>query len=439
MTGAPAFPEDHPALAPERPFDDAALEAEYQREYGRLLSPKRGGAALLLLVTLAAFALAQLGADRSLSSLAMLAVVLGFHELGHFAGMRLFGYRDVRMFFIPFLGAAVSGKKVGVARWKEGVVLLLGPVPGLLLGAALLVAGLRTPHPTLHSLAFSLIVINGLNLLPVAPLDGGRLFQMLLFSRNRFLEVAFLGVAAAVLGMVAVRTGTWALLALAFLLVITLPFRYRVLRAAPAARDLPADPSLLSPADARRLFTLARAAMPKPSRGRPRQAAAAMEQVLDAAQPPPRWGATSALLGAWTAALIVLALCLGLLGLAAPAKWSEHRSEPGGFAILMPRAPVVTRIDSTILEQARQGTDRIYAVRWSDRPIPPRGAFGVISESTVPLAGGSAHELKLRRQDGALVVIRSLQQGGRSFEIAATVPREDAETRRFLDSFRLLR
>ena len=54
--------------------------------------------------------------------------VLFFHEMGHFVAMRCFGYRNLRMFFIPFLGAAVTGQHYNVAGWKKTVVSLMGPV-----------------------------------------------------------------------------------------------------------------------------------------------------------------------------------------------------------------------------------------------------------------------------------------------------------------------
>src|SRR5262249_26862794 len=76
--------------------------------------------------------------------------VLLFHEAGHFLGMRTFGYRDVRMFFIPGFGAAVAGKKEGVPAWQEAIVLLLGPLPGLVLGSALYLWDRVTPTPLAH-------------------------------------------------------------------------------------------------------------------------------------------------------------------------------------------------------------------------------------------------------------------------------------------------
>src|SRR5262249_41808157 len=42
--------------------------------------------------------------------LIMMVPILLFHELGHLLMMRLFHYRNTRMFFIPFFGAAVTGR-----------------------------------------------------------------------------------------------------------------------------------------------------------------------------------------------------------------------------------------------------------------------------------------------------------------------------------------
>src|SRR5262245_1742921 len=108
------------------------LARDYQAALDHLRKPKRLNQGLLLVGTLALFLVVQnSGSGRALF---ILVSVLLFHEAGHYAGMRLFGYRDVRMFFIPFFGAAVSGKRGDVAAWKEGIVLLLGPVPGIVVG-----------------------------------------------------------------------------------------------------------------------------------------------------------------------------------------------------------------------------------------------------------------------------------------------------------------
>src|SRR4029450_5412665 len=68
-------------------------------------------------------------------AVALLAGVV-FHEFGHFVAMRVLGYRDPRIYFVPFLGAVTTGglpieEQRGVRR---AIVALAGPVPGPGLG-----------------------------------------------------------------------------------------------------------------------------------------------------------------------------------------------------------------------------------------------------------------------------------------------------------------
>jgi Zn-dependent protease len=139
--------------------------------------------------------------DHPVAFTAMLVGVLFFHELGHYVGMRIFGYRNVRMFFIPLFGAAVSGQKTSAKSYQEAIVTLLGPLPGLclavvLLGAALMSGFGREHRLLLVQVSLLLGLINGFNLLPIFPLDGGRLLNQILFSRNRYLEGVFQFLAA---------------------------------------------------------------------------------------------------------------------------------------------------------------------------------------------------------------------------------------------------
>ena len=115
---------------------------------------------------------------------AMLVPVLLFHELGHWLAMKWFGYRNVRMFFIPFLGAAVQGSHHNIAGWKKVVVSMMGPVPGILLSPLLLWIGYSTDQPYLYTVAAVTLMLNAFNLLPVIPLDGGWVFHNVLFCRH---------------------------------------------------------------------------------------------------------------------------------------------------------------------------------------------------------------------------------------------------------------
>lgn len=189
-------------LARRRDVPDA--DADVLAELERAEQPRVGTRHRLLLGSLLLFV--GLGAWRwSLEFVALLTAVLILHELGHFVAMRAFGYRDVRMFFIPLLGAAVTGRRRNVAAWKQVVVSLMGPVPGVVLGAALVGVWLVTGETHVFLPAVLLLAVNGLNLAPVLPLDGGWVVRRLVSARHYLLDVAFVVLAAAAL----IAFGQW--------------------------------------------------------------------------------------------------------------------------------------------------------------------------------------------------------------------------------------
>lgn len=106
--------------------------------------------------------------------------VVAFHEGGHALAMRLFGYRDVHVFFVPLLGAMTVGRSVTASVRDRLAVLLAGPIPGLWLGLLLAVIDQAWyPSHGLRTAARVLLFLNGLNLLPFTPLDGGRALEQL--------------------------------------------------------------------------------------------------------------------------------------------------------------------------------------------------------------------------------------------------------------------
>jgi Zn-dependent protease len=166
--------------------------------------------------------------SSSLQSVIILVAVVFIHEMGHWAGMRLFKYRDVKMFFIPFFGAAVTGKNEVVEAWKEVVVLLLGPLPGLFLGTALAFVHLFAPNPILNEFAFLSILLNAINLLPILPMDGGRIANILLFSRVPILEALFRATASILLILIAWAIQAWLLLGVGVFTLLNTSRVYKV-------------------------------------------------------------------------------------------------------------------------------------------------------------------------------------------------------------------
>lgn len=232
-----------PAVAEERPPLPAQLEIEAflrQREL-QDKAMSRDAKAWLFAGSLALFAtvLLPLLPPRTVG---LLALVLLVHELGHLAAMRALGYRDTTVFFLPFFGAAVTGDGSRASAWQRAVVSLAGPLPGLVAGGVLLLVLPTDPQRLAWAteLGWLLLLVNALNLLPIAPLDGGQLVNELVFSRRRWAEVLFRGGSALLL----VAAGAWLveplLLALGGLGLLTLPATWRRVRLIQALREVPA-------------------------------------------------------------------------------------------------------------------------------------------------------------------------------------------------------
>jgi len=144
--------------------------------------------------TLIAFAIAQ-GFWLGWSAVPVFLAVLVFHEAGHLVAMRIFGYRDVNVFFVPFLGALATadGKPWGIAPWKRALVSIAGPLPGIFLAVALwaCVFAFHLPGWILWKGVLVLALLNLFNLLPLGDLDGGQFLQSVLFSRFPRAELVF--------------------------------------------------------------------------------------------------------------------------------------------------------------------------------------------------------------------------------------------------------
>lgn len=193
-------------------------------------------ALLLFVVSVAAFIHFQ-QATMSLHMVGLLVGVVFFHELGHFLAMKIFKYRDVRMFFIPFFGAAVVGRKIGAPGWQQAIVSLAGPLPGIAVGVGLGIAGLMLHRPYYPEVSKMLLIINVLNLLPILPLDGGRFLQAVIFSRSPIMDVFFRGLGAAACIAFGLYLGDKIILAVGISFAISLSITYRVARIASELKD----------------------------------------------------------------------------------------------------------------------------------------------------------------------------------------------------------
>ncbi len=156
--------------------------------------------------------------DKPVWILVITGIVL-LHEMGHFLSMKYFGYKDVRIFFIPLLGGFVSGAPRKVSQWQRVITLFAGPAPGILLGMGMLFLYQQTGDRFYYQVSFFLVALNAFNLLPVSPLDGGQLLENLYGKKTNILQPVFLGVMGGIVFWMAVKTGSLWLLAIVWIIV----------------------------------------------------------------------------------------------------------------------------------------------------------------------------------------------------------------------------
>ena len=118
------------------------------------------------------------------------------HESGHLVVARLMGLPVTLPVLIPFLGAFVSMKQAPKTVAQESLMAVGGPVLGSLAAGLCYAGALLMPNTStgqlLRALAYFGFLINLFNLVPVTPLDGGRVLSLL----SKWFNVAGLAVAA---------------------------------------------------------------------------------------------------------------------------------------------------------------------------------------------------------------------------------------------------
>lgn len=106
-------------------------------------------------------------------------LLLLIHELGHVYEIRNQGHGLKLPFFIPFMGAVVFMDKESheMDRTEEAFIAYAGPFYGTI--GALLAATpyLWTTNPFWLLLGTAGVVLNMFNMIPISPLDGGRITQ----------------------------------------------------------------------------------------------------------------------------------------------------------------------------------------------------------------------------------------------------------------------
>ena len=150
--------------------------------------------------------------------LVFLVIVLFIHEMGHFIFMKFFNYKEVKMMFVPLMGAFVQGVKSRYSQRESFFVVMGGPIPGILFGLIGSVFAVVYHVPWLLELSGIFILLNMINLLPLDPLDGGQLFRLLVkYDHDLFLMIFSL-VSSVILIAIGLFTDSWPLTLFGFLM-----------------------------------------------------------------------------------------------------------------------------------------------------------------------------------------------------------------------------
>lgn len=130
---------------------------------------KFGATAISMVVTIAMYAVAY-GFSFAVGFVALIFL----HELGHYFTARKMGLAVSGPVFIPFIGAFIGMKEEPKDAVTEAIVGYAGPFFGTLAAVVPLIIFWLTGYKLALALAYTGFLLNLFNLIPVYPLDGGR-------------------------------------------------------------------------------------------------------------------------------------------------------------------------------------------------------------------------------------------------------------------------
>lgn len=176
------------------------MEYDFYPQKPELLEPKAKGNVALTIFSIVLFILTFLFIfTDEVNFVFNLVIVLIIHELGHFLMMKLFGYKNVRMLFIPLMGAFVQGSKEEYSQKQSLLVVGAGPFPGIILGVLLMYFAGVYQNGWMMELSVLFLLLNIINLIPLDPLDGGQIFKLLMRSNHDLFILVFTFISSLVL------------------------------------------------------------------------------------------------------------------------------------------------------------------------------------------------------------------------------------------------
>lgn len=159
----------------------------------------------------------------NIRALVIITTVILIHESGHLLAMKLFNYSNLGIFFIPLFGGAAKGTKTNISQKQQSIVLLSGPLPGIVIGTVLFLLYKNSMHnPWMYGFSIGFIFINLINLLPIYPLDGGRLLQIIFLNNSKILSNIFSGLSIIAIIYFSITSRDYIFLFFGFMLLMSL-------------------------------------------------------------------------------------------------------------------------------------------------------------------------------------------------------------------------
>lgn len=115
----------------------------------------------------------------------VLMAMIFIHESGHVWAMKKMGMKTKGFYFVPLLGGAAIPDDAFPSRGAESYVAIMGPIWGGVMAIPFLAAWYMTQNPIWAGTASWIAMVNLFNLLPILPLDGGRMIRAIAFSFSR--------------------------------------------------------------------------------------------------------------------------------------------------------------------------------------------------------------------------------------------------------------
>lgn len=154
-------------------------------------------------------------------------VQLFIHEYGHIWAMKRCGIKTKGIYFIPFFGGAAVASESFKTRWDEVYVAMMGPVFGFMCAVTSYALWLYTGQAFYAAAASWMAMLNVINLIPINPLDGGRVMKSLMFSVKHNVGMVYMALAVISAFVIAFMYGWWTLVILGGLSFLELIIEWR--------------------------------------------------------------------------------------------------------------------------------------------------------------------------------------------------------------------